>query len=95
MVAILSALFLLLGSQIDLAHGRLSPTLERRAGLDLASHNGTQLSGDVSSCPGSPLSKLELLNVVSARSFYRILLDFTAKHRARSHCTAATGRRGM
>jgi len=55
MVAVLSTAALLLGSHLGLAGARLSQNLERSTGLDLASRNGTQLSGDVSSCPGSPL----------------------------------------
>jgi len=55
MVTILSTTALLVGSHFGLAGARLSLNLERSTSLDLASRNGTQLSGDVSSCPGSPL----------------------------------------
>ena len=81
MVALLTAAVLLLGSHIGLARGRLSRTLERSTGVDFASRNGTQLSGDVSSCPGSSLGALVcLLNAVSAGLFDRVLLDVIAKH---------------
>ena len=46
---------LLLWYYVGLAIARVSPSLQRSTGLNLDSRNGTQLSGDVSSCPGLPL----------------------------------------
>ncbi|KAF8532453.1 glycoside hydrolase family 31 protein [Gautieria morchelliformis] len=59
MVAIFSAACLLLCSQVGLVGGRPSLKLQRSTGINLASRNGTKLSGDVSSCPGYSLTSLQ------------------------------------
>lgn len=43
---------ILLGGYVGLAGGRLSPKLQRQLDSTLASRNGTQLSTNVSLCPG-------------------------------------------
>ncbi|KAF8587460.1 glycoside hydrolase family 31 protein [Ramaria rubella] len=60
MFTIIGAIALLLASNVGrFASARLSLNLQQQAGVDLDSRNGTQLSGDVSSCPGYSLTSLQ------------------------------------